>query len=315
MQFSYEQSTASVFARGKIDPGTAARLEQFLDVNRIGEGTTVHFHSPGGSLSEGMQLGQIIRKRRLNTNVGAEGATGICASACAIAFLGGVSRSVPPGSKYGVHRFRYANDAKTGPGAYAQVELAQITSAALIHYFTRMGVDPELYATSALTSSNTITLITPDLLKKWRVITEEKPRVTVSWSVEEAAGAIYLRGQRKDGVRTDTLVLSCREGALFLFAYYHGKVGRDLASETLLLDSEPIRLAHQRASLKWDDGVLVAIYRLGNDVWPRLRSARTIGVVAQSEPNGSLGTAEMPFANGAAEREQFASRCMAAAAR
>jgi len=314
MQFAYHRGNQSVFARGRIEPGTAARFEQFLDSHGVEEGTTVFFHSPGGSLDEGIQLGKMIRQRKLDTSIAAEGTnSGACASACAIAFLGGLSRTVPVGSKYGVHRFRYMNEPTTARGAYAQVEQAQITSARLLEYLREMGVDAQLYTASALTSSNTISLPSPELLKKWRVINEEPKRTVVTWLIDEAGGITYLRGQRREGNQSQTLAFGCKDGALFLFAYYDGsKVGRALAQEALFFDSERIRLAHLRASQRWDDGVLVVTYRLSDDMWARLRTASKIGVLAQSDTAASPGVSEIPFAKGIAERDQFASRCMSA---
>jgi hypothetical protein len=314
MQFSFSRSNQSIFSRGRIDPGTVARFEQFLDSHAVDEGTTVYFHSPGGSLVEGIQLGKVIRQRKLDTSIGAEGTnSGACASACAIAFLGGVSRKVPAGTKYGVHRFRYVTDPTTARAASVQVEQAQIASAILLQYLREMGVDPELYTASALTSSSSISFLSPEHLKKWHVVTEESTRTAVTWSIDEAGGITYLRGQRKQGSHTETLAFGCRDGALFLFAYYDGgKVGRELAQEFLLLDSERIRLAHLRAGQRWDDGALVVTYRLSGDMWAKVRAARKIGISAQSEPAGVAGISEIPLTKGIAERDQFAKRCMAA---
>jgi len=313
MQFSYSRADQSIFARGRIDPGTVSRFQQFLDAHSIDEGATVYLNSPGGSLVEGIQLGKVIRQRKLDTSIAAEGAnSAACASACAIAFLGGVSRSVPAGSKYGVHRFRYMNDPMSARAASAQVEQAQIASAILLQYFREMGVDPELYTASALTSSSSVSFLTPELLKKWHVVTEAT-RTIVAWSIDEAGGITYLRGQRKQGNHSETLALGCKDGALFLFAYYDGrKIGRELSQEMLLLDSERIQLGHLRASQRWDDGSLVVTYRLNSDMWARLRSANKISIVARSNPAGLTGITEIPLAKGLPERDQFARRCMMA---
>jgi hypothetical protein len=312
MQFSYSRTTQSIFARGRIDPGTVSRFEQFLESRVVDEGTAVYLNSPGGSLVEGIQLGKVIRQRKLDTSIGAEGPSpAACASACAIAFLGGVSRSVPAGSKFGVHRFRYINDPTTARAASAQVEQAQIASAILLQYLREMGIDPELYTASALTSSNSISFLSPELLKKWHVVTDESTRTTVSWSVDEAGGITYLRGQRKQGSHSETLAFGCTEGALFLFAYYDaGKVGRELAQESLIVDSERIRLAHLRADQRWDDGALVVTYRLSGDMWSRLRTASKIGISALSGSAGIAGISEIPLSKGMPERDQFARRCM-----
>jgi hypothetical protein len=54
---------------------------------------------PGGRIGAGAEIGRMIRNRRLATRVDTA-----CASACTIAFLGGVDRSIAPSAKLGFHR-------------------------------------------------------------------------------------------------------------------------------------------------------------------------------------------------------------------
>ena len=54
---------------------------------------------PGGRMGAGFEIGRLIRGRRLATRVETA-----CASACTIAFLGGVDRSISTGAKLGFHR-------------------------------------------------------------------------------------------------------------------------------------------------------------------------------------------------------------------
>src|SRR6266700_3421014 len=198
IQFSYAADTASIVARGQIDVGAADRFQQFLDINRVDSGSTVYLHSPGGILTEGVKIGRIIRKRGLRTSISDGGtSSGACYSACAIAFVGGITRTIPPGSRYGVHRFRYSGVPDTALGAAKQVEIAQITSARLIQYFSEMGVDSELFTTSALTASNDMARPSLEQLKRWRVTTDSRP--IALWSVDDSDGAAYLRGRLNDG--------------------------------------------------------------------------------------------------------------------
>ncbi len=60
---------------------------------------TVVLAGPGGRLSVGFDLYEMFRARKLATRVDDE-----CASACTIAFLGGVERSISPGGRLGFHR-------------------------------------------------------------------------------------------------------------------------------------------------------------------------------------------------------------------
>jgi hypothetical protein len=61
---------------------------------------TVAFHSDGGSLLAGIRIGMLIRVKNFTTVV-PDAAQ--CASACAVAWLGGAHRFLGVGSKVGFH--------------------------------------------------------------------------------------------------------------------------------------------------------------------------------------------------------------------
>src|SRR6202049_703126 len=70
----------------------------------------VRFQSNGGSVVTGIQIGEMIRLKDFHTLVPA-GAR--CASACALAWLGGTHRFMGPGARIGLHA---ASDPKSGQG-------------------------------------------------------------------------------------------------------------------------------------------------------------------------------------------------------
>lgn len=100
----------AIVADGEIELGDSDKLELFLQ-NNPDPGRVV-FNSPGGNLVEGMKIGNILRARGLTAEVGRlkggleapEFEPGVCASACAIAFLGGRERYLL-GSVLGFHQF------------------------------------------------------------------------------------------------------------------------------------------------------------------------------------------------------------------
>src|SRR5262245_28372219 len=67
LEFNYDPHARAVYIRGTFEPGAAERFQQFIEVSRVGEGELIYLHSPGGSLQEGMKIGQLIRARRLRT--------------------------------------------------------------------------------------------------------------------------------------------------------------------------------------------------------------------------------------------------------
>jgi hypothetical protein len=68
-------------------------LEQHASIRRV------VLAGPGGRIGPAFEINRMIRNRRLGTRV-----EGACASACTIAFLGGIDRSVSPSARLGFHQ-------------------------------------------------------------------------------------------------------------------------------------------------------------------------------------------------------------------
>src|SRR5262245_39850740 len=90
---------------GPIDESDAGKLEKLYASNKRLESakstsarSVVRLESPGGSIDGGMQLGAVIRKLGLDTEIPASAG---CYSACTFAFLGGIDRRVE--GKFGIH--------------------------------------------------------------------------------------------------------------------------------------------------------------------------------------------------------------------
>jgi len=157
-------------ASGIVENTSDKKLAAFIaraPKNSIPLHTTIVFDSPGGSVSGGVALGRFIRSRGYDTALerdveeeirsgGPNDGTGMrsvatntmCASACALAFLGGNIREMTPDARYGVHQF-YSVSGNIGDSA------TQLTMTALALYVEEMGVDRRLldFATSAGPSS------------------------------------------------------------------------------------------------------------------------------------------------------------------
>lgn len=102
-------AVTAILAVGDIEDGDVERLSDFLASAEIRKTVAIYLASPGGSLYEGMRLGMFFKENRIKTIV--EGGE-ICASACALAFLGGRDnqgrpwRSSSSNSYLGFHAFR-----------------------------------------------------------------------------------------------------------------------------------------------------------------------------------------------------------------
>jgi hypothetical protein len=95
-------------ARGTIGQNEAQRFKEAL--NRAGHVDEVWLFSAGGVSVQGVEIGRLMRQRGLAVRV-PRGAA--CFSACSMAFLGGVLRSVDPGGFYGVHMWTSWSDERT----------------------------------------------------------------------------------------------------------------------------------------------------------------------------------------------------------
>lgn len=101
-------AVTAILAVGEIADGDVKRLSRYLSTIDARPTTAIYLASPGGSLYEGMRLGLYFKQHRIKTIV--EG-NQVCASACALAFLGGRDndgnpwRSSSSNSQLGFHAF------------------------------------------------------------------------------------------------------------------------------------------------------------------------------------------------------------------
>ncbi len=141
-----------ILASGQIHKDSANQFKAFA--KEFQRGTWVAISSPGGNLIAGMQLGIAIRESGFNTTIGnTDFSPPDCLSACAYAFLGGITRKLTPGSRYGLHQFR---------GTDQEINTAdtQKISATLGKYLDVMGVDRRLLDYAQMTSSDKVTILT-----------------------------------------------------------------------------------------------------------------------------------------------------------
>lgn len=101
---------------------------------------TVVFASKGGALSAGLSMGDTIRARKFTTSV-SSGA--VCASACALAWLGGENRAMSASARIGFHASFTIEDGAARESA--------VGNALVGAYITRLGlpIDMVIHATQA----------------------------------------------------------------------------------------------------------------------------------------------------------------------
>ena len=228
-------------ATGEVAPETSQLFDAYARSREFGPGR-VRLNSPGGSLIGGILLGELFRANGISTEVGSSapivGATepglagrtpGVCASACAYAFLGGVERSLDDDAKLGFHRF-YQQKALAGVAAKIftgkDLDNTQRVTAALVLYTIKMGVDPRLVALASEASPDEVWWVPRAEARELRVIYE--PSAYKPWHLEPYHGGAIATTESNDGLKS--IVVSCSPRLGPTVAVINAKPNWDVAS-------------------------------------------------------------------------------------
>jgi hypothetical protein len=182
----------------------------------------------------GLELGDIIRKEGLNTSIGRtvplEGITdnytyetSYCLSACAYAFLGGVSRDYDKNSVYGIHRF--------GSDRPISGEDAQVVTSIIAKYIQQMGVDLSVLRAASLVPFNGDIFAVPvGIAKTMRIIYDPSGRA--SFVVEQRGSRTVAVFQTMKGSLSYNGELSCEAGKRIMRIYDIQGIVPDLLKES-----------------------------------------------------------------------------------
>ena len=169
MTFKVVGGLFGVLAEGDIVDDTPRQVAAFLKQATVIP-QIVQFNSGGGSLFAALELGREIRRARWETGVATPGLSylgarpGECDSACTFAFLGGVSRSMAAGSRFGVHRFWGKSDGDT------QQETQKIAGE-LVAYIREMGVSTEMYTLMTQGAPEQVKYLDPETMARLNITT------------------------------------------------------------------------------------------------------------------------------------------------
>lgn len=125
----------------------------------------VTFNSNGGNVHAAMAFGRTIRALGLET---VQLRSAECASACALAFVGGARRTAEPGS-IGVHQSSFSGDAALD--GHEAVAAVQAMTGEIMTYLIEMGVDPKLLQLSLSIPSSDIRYLTAGEMTQFGVTT------------------------------------------------------------------------------------------------------------------------------------------------
>lgn len=158
MEFSIHSNDSetlnAILAVGDVEWDDVEKLDTFLSYQSSRPHTAVYLSSRGGNLGGGIRLGKYFKKNRIKTVV--EGYQK-CASACALAFLGGTDRngsrwmSSTTTSLLGVHSFHNSDGT-----LYNLTDDVQQVVALILNYARYVGAPPEILIKNFETPSDSM---------------------------------------------------------------------------------------------------------------------------------------------------------------
>ena len=268
----------SVFLEGDIDPGAAERVRQ--ELTPIGDdGADVYLDSPGGSLLDGVRIGDLLRTMGATTIIGKREARsstiapGKCFSACSMAFIGGLYRYIPDGSLFGVHR------AYSSIHSDQDFDAGQILAAQILNYIRDMGVNSRLFARMASVGRDGIYIPDSAELHALHIVNDGKQ--PAEWSSDFSAQGPSLMGSQQTADGTGKVIFDCEKGVVVLHSIYlAGNNAAAISSgqwiHSLLVDDTALPLDAPK-SIDDANGYLNASFALAADQTRRIVGASSVG--------------------------------------
>lgn len=174
----------------------------------------ITFDSNGGNIHAAMAYGRVIRSLGLAT---VQVRSAQCASACTLAFVGGLSRTAEPGA-IGVHQSSFSDDANIdGQSAVAAV---QAMTADIMTYLIEMGIDPKLLQLSLSVGSSDMRYLTASEMSQFGVTSSASSRKEDAAAVEHTVPVLVPVPTARTTEAQKPLPTS-RDQALRFVAKYH----------------------------------------------------------------------------------------------
>jgi hypothetical protein len=171
----------------------------------------VTFDSDGGNVVRAMAYGRMIRSLGVST---LQLRAAQCASACALAFVGGVNRYAEPGS-IGVHQSSFSPESNIE--GHMAVAAVQTLTAEIMSYLIEMEVDPKLLQLSLSVPSDDMRYLTASEMQNFKVTWGQLPAVEANDNTSKAAPPAAPPATEN----ADSKVTSDEQKALTFVAAYH----------------------------------------------------------------------------------------------
>jgi len=159
-----------LMATGTIRPGTAKVFAAEIE-KRGNYVKTVVLHSPGGSVSDAIEMGRLIRQQQFATEVESGR---YCASSCPLVFAGGLERRAGERAAIGVHQVTALVANGSALGAIEGMDSVQRMSAECQKYLLDMAIDPMVWVHAMQTPPDQLFYFTGDELLKLKLATVDQ---------------------------------------------------------------------------------------------------------------------------------------------
>lgn len=156
--------TPTLMLTGAIAPGDGARFADHLAETAPPE--QIALHSPGGSVSDALEIGRAIRAAGWPVVMQAGDA---CFSACPYILAAGTERSVSRRALVGVHQHYFGEN--TLLPAFIAVQSIQAGQGEVLDYLSEMGIDLAVMARAMQTPPDSIYILVEDELTGFRIAT------------------------------------------------------------------------------------------------------------------------------------------------
>ncbi len=154
-----------LMAAGTITPGISEAFA--AEVGKRGDYIkTVVLNSPGGSVTDALAMGRLIREKKFATEVEAGK---YCASSCPLVFAGGVERRAGDKAAIGVHQVAAISSVSAAPRD--EMDVAQRISARCQRYLGEMGLSLQVWVHAMETPHDRLFVFKPDELKSLNIVT------------------------------------------------------------------------------------------------------------------------------------------------
>src|SRR3954471_6030581 len=158
-----------LMATGTITPGIseafAAEVGKRADYIK-----TVVLNSPGGSVTDALAMGRLIREKKIATELVAGK---YCASSCPLVFVGGIERRAGDKAAIGLHQVAAIGSVSAAPRD--EMDVAQRISAPCQRYLGDMGISLQVWVHAMETPHDKLFIFKPDELTSLNIVTSAAP--------------------------------------------------------------------------------------------------------------------------------------------